>query len=414
MKKRHERSGNPKDRTLRTVRTVQGQGRRGDQTLRDILDDLEEFISAYAVFPDPHCSRAIALWVVHTHKIDSFDSTPRLTICSAVMGSGKTRVLEILETLVEDPIRAADVSAATLFRVIEKRTPTILLDEYDIQFRSTADSGDSIRGIINAGYRRGSSVLRCVGQSFEPQEFETFAPVCLAGNGDPPATILDRSVVVRLRRRKPSEDVKRWRVNDCAPEGHALRDRIAEWAQRDWQPTYPEDEPGVADRLLDVWEPLLAIADSAGGEWPVYSRLAIPALTETVETESTSVRLLREIRDIWPTGKDWISTREILQGLHQIEEGPWREGGPYGPRGLTPHTLAALLHGYRIKPVHNLKKTLRGYRHGGFADAWDRYLTPLDALAGEPSEASEASGTPKRRIRTRLVNLEDFRDLGSG
>ena len=362
-----------------------------NRELLGILRDLETFITDHAVFPNPYAAKALALWIVHTHAIDRFDSTPRLTISSAEKGSGKTRCLEILESTVKDPLRAADVSAATLYRAIEKGSPTVLLDEYDVLFRSTADAGDSIRGIVNAGYRRGNPVLRCVGPTFEVQEFETFAAVALAGNGDPPETILDRSLVVRIRKRKPSETVRRWRVATSVPEGHALRDRVEAWAQGSWKPTFPDDEPGIQDRLLDVWEPLLAIADAAGGDWPEDARLCVLALTETLEVESLPIRLLREIRDAWPNGKEWLPSKDLLLKLHAIEDGPWTPGGPFGERGLTPHRLARMLHPYRISSTHNAANTARGYLRHEFLDAWERYLPSVPEEASEASEASRPS-----------------------
>ena len=368
-----------------------------DPTLLEILTDLERFVSDHAIFPDPHAPRAIALWIVHTHAIDRFDSTPRLTISSAEKGSGKTRVLEILETTVKDPLRAADVSAATLYRAIEKRSPTILLDEYDVLFRSSADSGDSIRGVVNAGYRRGNPVLRCVGKDFQVEPFETFAAVGLAGNGDPPETILDRSVVVRIRKRKPSETVKRWRVATSVPEGHALRDRVAAWASSGWTPVFPDDEPGIADRLLDVWEPLLAIADAAGGTWPEDARSAVTALTETLEVESLTIRLLREIRDLWPAGKEWVASKDLLLALQAIEDGPWSPGGPFGERGLTAHRLARMLHPYRVSSSHNAANTARGYLRFAFLDPWDRYLP------SPPEKVSEAYEPSPERLLLRAL-----------
>ncbi|MEZ5184292.1 MAG: DUF3631 domain-containing protein [Candidatus Nanopelagicales bacterium] len=372
-----------------------------DRELHGILADLEDFVNGHAVLPSPYAAKAIALWIVHSHTIDRFDSTARLAVSSAEKGSGKTRLLEILETTVKDPLRAADVSAATLYRAIEKRAPTLLLDEYDVIFRSSADSGDAVRGIVNAGYRRGNPVLRCVGKAFEVEPFETFAAVALAGNGDPPETILDRSVVVRIRKRKPSETVRRWRVATSVPEGHALRDRVAEWASRPWKPVFPDDEPGIADRLLDVWEPLLAIADAAGGDWPEEAREAVSVLTETLEVETIPIRLLREIRETWPHGKEWVSSRDLLLQLHAIEDGPWTPGGPYGERGLTPHRLARILHPYRVTPSHNAANTARGYLRFAFADAWDRYLPSVPPTpsqeASEPSQPSEPS--PETTLR---------------
>lgn len=62
-------------------------------------------------------------------------------------------------------------------------------------------------------------MLRCVGPQQEVRPFQTFAMVALAAIGDClPETVLDRSVVIRMRRRAPAE-----RVDSFAPEGMPCR-----------------------------------------------------------------------------------------------------------------------------------------------------------------------------------------------
>lgn len=373
-----------------------------DLVLRGILEDLTDFATDYAVFPSPYAAEVLALWVAHSWTVTRFDSTPRLAILSAEKGSGKTRVLEVLEVLVREPLRASDVSAATLFRVIEKRRPTLLLDESDLLFGPASDGADSVRQIVNAGYRVGNPVLRCVGQNFEPTEFETFGPVALAGLGDLPETILDRSVIVRIRRRAKSEPVKRWRLSQAVPRGHALRDRLEEWSRDEWEPQYPDDESTISDRLADVWEPLFVLADRAGGEWPERVREAVFDLTETVEVETLALRLLREIRAEWPRDKQWWGTSDLILTLQSLEEGPWAPGGPFGERGLTPHRLSRMLHGYRIASVHNTDRSRRGFLRYDFLDAWDRYLPPLPDTPGESVHTVEASMNPATEAAQRL------------
>lgn len=368
-----------------------------DPALRDLLEEIRGFVNDYAVFPSPYASGVLALWVAHSWVVDRFDATPRLAVLSAEKGSGKTRILEILEVLVREAVRASDVSAATLFRVIEQRRPTILLDETDILFGPASDGADSVRQIVNAGYRAGNPVLRCVGNNFVPTEFETFAPVALAGLGELPETVLDRSVILRIRRRSRSEPVERWRASEAEPRGHAIRDRLEEWSRLEWDPVYPEDEDTISDRLADVWEPLFVLADRAGGSWPGFVREAVPELTETVELESLSLRLLREIRDEWPTDREWWGTADLLLTLHTIEEGPWSPGGPYGERGLTPHRLSRILHGYRIASAHNRNRTARGFTRYSFIDAWERYLP---AIEGRPDTGSPSSSGSVRSVPT--------------
>lgn len=385
--------------------SVQSVQEPGDRALREILEDLSTYATKYLVLGSRDAVVAWSLWTVHTHTIDRFDTTPRLVFSSTQKGSGKTRALEVTETTSANPVRAADLTAPTLYRLIESRSPTLLLDEYDVLFRSGSETGEAVRGVSNAGYRRGNPVLRCMPPDFkEVKEFETFAPTALAGNGDPPETILDRAVVIRLRKRKPSEPVARWRRATSIPEGYALRDRIAEWASGDWQPVYPDDEPGIQDRLLDVWEPLLAIADAAGGSWPSEARDAVVALSMPEGSESLVIRLLREIRQEWPGGREWISTQDLILRLHSIEDGPWTPGGPFGERGLTPHRLARYLEPFGVKSSHNVQRSARGYLHCEFLDPWERYLPAIQEPGGPAEEPTEPANrpSPEETLREQL------------
>lgn len=380
-----------RDRTDTTIRTLpggEGGAESRDPKLLGLLSEIREFATDYSVFPSVYAPSVLALWIAHTWVVERFDSTPRLAILSAEKGSGKTRVLEILEVLVREPVRASDVSAPTLFRIIEKRRPTLLLDESDILLGVANDGADSVRSVVNAGYRKNNPVIRCVGNSFEPTPFDTFGPVALAGLGDLPETILDRSVILRIRRRARSEPVSRWRSSEAEPRGHALRDRLEEWSRADWTPVYPEDDGTISDRLADVWEPLFVVADRAGAKWPRLVREAVRDLTETTEVESLPLRLLREIRAEWPEGRDWWRTTDLLLSLQSLTEAPWGPGGPFGERGLTPHRLSRILHAYRISSEHNRDRSARGYLRHSFLDAWDRYLVPLS-----PAETVRNVGT---------------------
>ena len=57
------------------------------------------------------------------------------------------------------------------------------------------------------------------------------------------------------------------------------------------------------DRAKDMWDPLLAVADVAGGDWPERAREAGLALAEASESETAEADvklvLLADIRDIF-------------------------------------------------------------------------------------------------------------------
>jgi hypothetical protein len=238
-----------------------------------ILADVEKFIGRFSVHPSEHARIAHVLWVGHTHLMDQWDSTPRLAFLSPEPESGKTRALEVTELLVPSPVQAVNVSPAYLFRKVgEQGNCTILFDEIDTVFGPKAKENEEIRGLLNAGHRRGAVAGRCVtrGKEVFTEEIPAYCAVALAGIGWLPETILSRSVLIRMQRRKPGEMIQPFRRRKEVDAGHKLRDRLARWASCVGQTVeLPDIMPaGVEDRDADVWEALIAVANAAGGDWP--------------------------------------------------------------------------------------------------------------------------------------------------
>jgi hypothetical protein len=357
-----------------------------------LLDEVAAFVGKY-VAATPDQLVAITLWAMHAHVFDAFDTSPRLALLSAEKQSGKTRTLEVLNLLTPSALFVSNISAAAMFRVIEQRAPTILFDEVDAIFGSkTEDDHEDLRSLLNTGHRRGATVPRCVGQGSKMtvHEFPTYAPVALAAIGKLPDTLMDRSVVIRMKRRAPDEKVSAYRQRRVEPSGHALRARIAAWAAqileslREADPAMPN---GVTDRPADTWEPLLAIADAAGGSWPERARQACVALlgSEKSESGSEGVRLLTDIRDVFDAeNEDTIASNDLAHELKVGDESEWADLG-YG-RSLDARGLARRLRKYGIRP-HQMRNPkggsyhVQGYARYDFVEAWSRYLVPVAADA---------------------------------
>ncbi|MGE5763269.1 MAG: DUF3631 domain-containing protein [Mycobacterium leprae] len=369
----------------------------GDPT--QLLAEVEAFLGRFVAFPSAAARVATTLWAAHTHVLDAFESTPRLAFLSPEPESGKTRALEVLELLTPHPMLSINTTPAALFRSIgSEPRPTVLFDECDTIFGPKAKEHEEIRGLLNAGHRRSGVAYRCVGEGAKQEvvAFPAFAAVALAGLGDLPDTITGRSVVVGMRRRAADERVEPFRARAAAPVGHALRDRLAAWAQRvriqlagAW-PTMPE---GVTDRPADVWEPLLAVADAAGGEWPVRGRAACVELTRAAAATAPSlgVRLLADLREVFGDA-DTLHTETILDRLHKLDEAPWGDlrGKPLDARGLARRLAAYGVHSVDVKLGGVNRK---GYRRADLWDAWHRYLPPPDQPAGAGADRW-AAGTP--------------------
>lgn len=370
-----------------------------------MLHDLFTFIRRF-VSLSPSQTRVVALWIAHTHAIDAADSTPYLAITSPEKQSGKTRLEEVCDLLVENPWFTGRVTAAVLIRKIDSKQPTLLLDESDAAFSGEKEYAEALRGVLNTGHRRGGKASCCVGQgaAISFKDFSTFCPKAVAGIGHLPDTIADRSIPIRLKRAARGEHIERFRRRDIEAEAAGLRGRLEAWFAvtvenlRTARPVLPD---ALTDRQQDGAEPLLAIADMAGGEWPETARLALIELCGDAQADDQSigVRLLADIRGIFQErGVDRIPSSELAAALAEIETSPWSEWGKAG-KPITAAKLARLLGRFGIVP-HSVRlgdKTPKGYELDDFQDAFGRYLpasdTPTSPLSPFQSATTQQANT---------------------
>ena len=362
----------------------------------DILNGVEAFLSRFVAYPSEHARIAHVLWIAHTHRMDAWESTPRIAFLSPEPGSGKSRALEVSELLVPLPVHAVNTTPAYLFRKVadEAGLPTILYDEIDTVFGPRAKDNEDIRGLLNAGHRKGAVAGRCVvrGATVVTEELPAYCAVALAGLDDMPDTLMSRSVVVRMRRRGPNEVVEPFRRRLHADEGFALRDDLANWSRSIPTGVWPEMPAGIVDRNADIWEALLAVADHAGAEWPERARAAGLAFVADsgAGAPSMGVRLLEDLRTVFTNaGTEHLSTEVILVGLLDLEESPW---GDIRGKALDARSLSRRLSKYQIasKNVRVGDRVAKGYDRSDLADVWSRYVADVaDVADGEPHQGPE-------------------------
>jgi Protein of unknown function (DUF3631) len=224
-----------------------------------------------------------------------------------------------------------------------------------------------------------------------------YCAVAIAGLGNLPDTILTRSIVIKMRRRAPDEQIEPYRRRDHAAIGHGLRDRLATWigSLKGLESTRPQMPAGIADRNADCWEALLAIADAAGGDWPELARVAAVTLVTDAKAANPSlgVRLLADVRQVFGDS-DAMPTVNLIAALISIEEAPW---GDLKGKPLDTRRLANLLRPYGVssKLIRISDKVARGYDRTDLHDPWMRYLgsaiehvtsvTTVSAAASEDS-----------------------------
>ena len=239
-----------------------------------------------------------------------------------------------------------------------------------------------------------------VGKVVHTEELPAYCAVALAGLDDLPDTLMSRSVVVRMRRRSPTEVIEPFRYRLHAPEGHRVRKELVRWTASTQVTRWPDIPMGVEDRDADVWEALLACADLAGGAWPARARCAAVTLVTATKSAGPSigVRLLSDLKTVFEDAKaDHLFTEDILSALNGLDMAPW---GDIRGKALDARSLARRLSKYDVHPrtVRVGAKTGKGYIRDDMADPWSRYVPVVT-----PDPSSSGEGFPSNQVESEPV-----------
>ncbi|MEV4398325.1 DUF3631 domain-containing protein [Nonomuraea sp. NPDC049607] len=348
-----------------------------------LLDALLAALTRYVILPSPEAANAVVLWIAATHAQPAWAHAPRLVIRAPEKRCGKSRLLDVVEATCHEPFITVNSSSAAVYRSISDDPPTMLVDEADTIFGPKADGNEDLRGLLNAGHQRNRPAKRYDAATNRVESIPTFAMAALAGIGAMPDTIEDRAVVIRMRRRAPGETVSPYRHRRDRPPLRQLATDLRQWLRADLA-TLEQAEPAmpVEDRAADTWEPLITVADHAGGHWPDRARAAVLTLTAEADDNSqpsNRLRLLTDCRTAFRTDTA-LPTATLLERLKADPEAPWAD---YGPNGLTAMKLGVILREYEIRsatirfpaPTGQAK----GYQRDDFTDAWSRYCPDLEA-----------------------------------
>lgn len=341
----------------------------------ELLDEIAIIIKRFIV-----CQKetviAATLWGAMTWFIDVIQVAPLAVITAPEKRCGKSQLLFLLTQIVNRPLAASNISSAALFRSINAWRPTLLIDEVDTFMKEN----EELRGLINAGHTRQSAfIYRVVGDDHTPTRFNLWGAKALAGIGKLSETIMDRSITLELRRKLSHEKVDRLRYVEPGLFARlaAKLSRFALDYSEHVQNAKPKLPETLNDRAQDNWEPLLAIAEIAGGEWPQLAREAALKISgDADQTRGIGVELHADIEEIIESkSTDRISTADLIVALCADDEKSW---ATYNRgKSITPRQIAMRLKEFDIvsNTIRFGTTTAKGYFFLQFADAFARYLS---------------------------------------
>lgn len=337
--------------------------------LNKLFHQLHDAFNYFLEFSDDDiCTNVtLTIWTMLTYVYPAWPAVPYLSI-GGPLGSGKSRVFEVLSRVVLRPLPSSNMTSACLFRTLHLQGGILLLDEAERLRDRTPDVGETL-SILLAGYKRGSKAHRLekVGDGFQPVSFDVYGPKAIAAIGSLPSALVSRCIKIMMFRagkkslipaRRIDENRQRWL--DLCDDLHAMALSYGKSFVEisSWQPKYE----GLNGRDLELWQPIIAIAklmqdNGVNGLIDVVEEHIAKSLESrnddvVPEADEIVLRLLKEELDDNPMG---ITASELLVKAKEEDGSLFLR---YSPRGI-----GAILNRYGIK----------SHRSGG-----KRYYSPTN------------------------------------
>lgn len=367
------------------------------------LEYVENTVREYVCLPSEADYAAVALWVIATHMSRHHAVYSRLIITAASKVCGKSRLGELVAILSSKGKVQSSPTAPVLFRQMNNgwrgensSPPTLFFDEMHNIWKSAkkgSETAMAIVDIVKEGSSRLGTVPRCSqADQFGVIEYRVGGYLILACVGSMPDEVESRGIVIRMRKIGPNDaPVSQWKARHHS-KVRVVRDALDKLF-RD-APELPEiDESSIParDRDADIWEPLIQIADYAGGDWPKRAReacqLKVRAFHDDDNDKNFRFQLLCGISQMFAVhaGRKVVKGSDLVEYLSSDTDAPWYRDD------YTTTFLRQVLQEFEIKagthrpgggcgPVH-------GYQRDDFIDAWQRY----GLLSGDADDFKEAA-----------------------
>lgn len=345
----------------------------------------------------------LTLWSMLTYCYPAWDAIPYLYI-GGPLGSGKTKIFEILDRLCFRPINSSSMTGPCLFRTLNDRGGTLLLDEAE---RLKADTPEvkELLSMLLAGYKRGGKAARleAVGDTFKPVQFDVYGPKAMACIAGLPPALISRCIPLTMFRAAPESVKPRRRIDEDPTGWRRLRDDLhvlalehgAVWLELSRQSGVCPDMTG---RNFELWQPILALSKwleecGAVGLLDIMTKHAM----ETIEvgrvdqTPDADEVLLRTFADMIRQGQS-PTPGEILKRLQDLEYqqfGKWTANTVSNrlyQYGIERPTVS---HGRRTYRTANQNHLLRIQKHYGI----DLEI-PIPALPATPEGSKDPALAP--------------------
>ena len=361
----------------------------------ELITTIELFLKSVYIMPRETDVKIICYYILLTWVFDCFDAIPYLR-AQGEPGSGKSELMRRVALLCNRRLMANAVDTpATLFRMIEKYSPTLYMDEMDLK---DSDASNDLVKLLTLGNMKDNYITRLNsvmdadgGKHFEEEMHATFCPKLIAMQRDfKDKAVSSRCLTFKLTEAN-HEEIKRKNIplnitTSMKVRSLAIRNLLIRWRLKTWEPLIEipmemmDDE--ISLRLNQVTGALLIIAKDDPqlqaeikrfmreyyeelkiGNNMTYTARVIEAywkihlypdlrqkyvIVEADKTELTQVKNIAEI------------TNQIIAEM----DGFTKENSQDGGNKLTPHFVGGILR-------NDMQLLAAGRKSGGIHIIWD-------------------------------------------
>lgn len=277
---------------------------------KELFLSIKERYEYYLDYIDVRLYTFLSLWVIGTYFFPLFNAYP-IVFLNGGSGTGKSKTIDVTEQLAFNAINTANISDASIYRIIQGTRATLLLDENEKI--SDPEEAKTLINLVLAGFKKGAKVIRLEKgkrNDFIPTKFEVHCPKMIANIKGIHEEALKNRCIPFITTPTQSNKSNNYPTGE-EPEWQSIRNGLYilmmnHWREiRDAKKEIVASDFGLNGYAFMLWQPILIIAkylEKFIGKQPIeeMTSLATDKALERKEEllENYDRQLLKTVKDI--------------------------------------------------------------------------------------------------------------------